>query len=632
MKILTLFASILLCSSAVYGQINYIWGGPGDPNGEFDGGLNDWTAIAVWPNEEALWFWDEDGAANQGAFFGEETPINSVSVANGAASYDSDYHDNGGNQDSIATGFIALAPQQTELLSPEFSTLGFDNVAITWTQSMRKFMDNLFSIHVTNDGGATFTIFPIDFNNNFPVNAESINGQQLSVDVSSVMGNQETVQFKFVYNANYYFWTIDDVGVIEIPAVDLQAIDIFYSFPAANIPAHMMNADTLEFAFDFWNDGMEDLADATATVEILDENNEVVMGYSQATGMVGAGDTIEFVFDDVLLPADIQSILGVGTYTLVYDVQPVDAEDPFPNDNGAAEAFTVTEDLYNPVQTIVEANAFNEGDYAAAIVFRTGALPDNLVYYTEDVILNGAISTVIIDNPTGDVALLEVNQIGEEIDSIFLSPEWGIDKDHEHLELIGYSEFSGQEIASFEDINAELLDAETSTLGVELKENTTYILSYKWNISIIGEQVFTSTSNEIDYFQPVNLLHITDEGWFTIAENIGEDFAWYMPIIIQTKVADVINTEITELDENTVSVYPNPAINFTTVDLEFKKATDAAIILRDARGSYISTTSVYGVTKQQVEINIADLPAGTYSFEVTTTNNERAVKSFVKVQ
>ena len=119
---------------------------------------------------------------------------------------------------------------------------------------------------------------------------------------------------------------------------------------------------------------------------------------------------------------------------------------------------------------------------------------------------------------------------------------------------------------------------------------------------------------------------------FTIAENIGEDFAWYMPIIIQTKVADVINTEITELDENTVSVYPNPAINFTTVDLEFKKATDAAIILRDARGSYISTTSVYGVTKQQVEINIADLPAGTYSFEVTTTNNERAVKSFVKVQ
>ena len=624
MRIFTLLFAIILCGS-MNAQLNVIWGGPGDPNGEFDGGLNDWTAIAVSPNEEALWFWDEDGAANQGAFFGMETPINSASVANGAASYDSDFHDNGGDPDSVFAGIIAAAPQQTELLSPEFSTLGFDNVAVTWTQSMRRFQTNAFAIHVTTDGGATFTEFPIDFNNNYPVNAGSINGQQLTVDVSSAMGNQESVQFKFVYNANYYFWTIDDVAVIETPAVDLQVIDIFYPFPAANIPDHMMNADTLDFAFDFWNGGIEDLADATATVEILDENDEVVMGYSQSTGMVAAGDTLEFVFDDVLLPADVQSSLGQGTYTIVYDVQPVDVVDPFPSDNGAAEAFAVTEDLYDLTQTIITANSFNGGLYAPGIVFRTGDLPGGMVYFLTTALFNGATNSGSISNSIGNVALYEVDQVGEEIDSVFTNPAWGADADHENLELVGFTFFNAQGIVNFTDILAELLDAETTDVGVILKENQTYILSYMWDITNEGETVFSSTSDLIDYFQPVNLVHIPDQGWFFVAEEL----AWYMPFCVQSLV---VNTEITELDENTVSVYPNPAINFTTVDLEFKEATDAAIILRDARGSYISTTSVYGVTNQQVEINIADLPAGTYSFEVTTTNNERTVKSFVKVQ
>ena len=625
MRIFTLLFAIILCGS-MNAQLNVIWGGPGDPNGEFDGGLNDWTAIAVSPNEEALWFWDEDGAANQGAFFGMETPINSASVANGAASYDSDFHDNGGDPDSVFAGIIAAAPQQTELLSPEFSTLGFDNVAVTWTQSMRRFQTNAFAIHVTTDGGATFTEFPIDFNNNYPVNAGSINGQQLTVDVSSAMGNQESVQFKFVYNANYYFWTIDDVAVIETPAVDLQVIDIFYPFPAANIPDHMMNADTLDFAFDFWNGGIEDLADATATVEILDENDEVVMGYSQSTGMVAAGDTLEFVFDDVLLPADVQSSLGQGTYTIVYDVQPVDVVDPFPSDNGAAETFAVTEDLYDLTQTIITANSFNGGIYAAGVVIRTGDLPDGMEYFTTTALFNGATNSGTIANSIGNVALFEVDQEGEEIDSIFTNLAWGINGDHENLELVGFTFFNAEGVENFADIPTDLLSTETEEVGVVLDNNQTYCLSYMWDITNEGETVFSSTSDLIDYFQPVNLVHIPDQGWFFVAEEL----AWYMPLIIEARLVD--NTEITELDENAVSVYPNPAINFTTVDLEFKEATDAAIILRDARGSYISTTSVFGVTKQQVEINVSDLPAGTYSFEVTTTNNERTVKSFVKVQ
>ena len=253
MRIFTILFAIILCGAA--NAQTYVWGGPGDANSEFDGGLNDWTTVAVSPNDFAVFYWDEDGNANQGAFATFNEPIGSASVGNGAAAFDSDFLDNGGDPDAIGTGGEAIAPQVAELISPEFSTSGFPAVSVTWTQNFRAFQDNFFAIQVTNDGGATWTEFPVDFNNTWPVNAGSPIDKVISIDVSSVMADQETVQFKFVYNANYYFWVIDDVAVIETPNVDLEALDIYYPFNAARIPSHMLNADSLQFAMDITNLG-----------------------------------------------------------------------------------------------------------------------------------------------------------------------------------------------------------------------------------------------------------------------------------------------------------------------------------------------------------------------------------------
>jgi hypothetical protein len=156
-------------------------------------------------------------------------------------------------------------------------------------------------------------------------------------------------------------------------------------------------------------------------------------------------------------------------------------------------------------------------------------------------------------------------------------------------------------------------------------------MAMQWDVSNNGGFVFTGSSNAIAYFQDVALVYIPDDasniGWYNVAETL----AWYMPTVITAR-SNPDNIAITDLDEDIVSVYPNPAINTTTVDLDFEVATDAAIILRDAIGGYITSKSVYGATSQQVEFDITDLPAGTYSFEITTAQNARTVKSFVKVQ
>ena len=65
---------LLLLGNTIFSQ-EVIWGGPGDPNGEFDGGLNDWTAISVSPNDQALWYWNDDGDTD-GAYESVNAPLN----------------------------------------------------------------------------------------------------------------------------------------------------------------------------------------------------------------------------------------------------------------------------------------------------------------------------------------------------------------------------------------------------------------------------------------------------------------------------------------------------------------------------------------------------------------------------
>ena len=625
MRIFTILMAVILCGS-LSAQV-VIWGGAGDPNGEFDGGLNDWTAVSVSPNDQALWFWNEDGIADDGAYAGTQ-PIASASAANGAASFDSDFLDNAGIQGNFGQG-LAAAPQRGELISPVFSTEGSPAVTLTWTQYMRQFLST-FSVEVTNDGGATWTSFPIDANNAVPVNSATATDNQVSVNVSSVMGDQAEVQFKFVYEANYYFWTIDDVAVIETPDIDLVATAMYYPFNSASTPSSMLNSDTLEFAVDARNNGGMDQSGTSATVQILDDAGTVAYEFTQVGGPCAVGDTVSIVFEDVVLPNDV--VLAEGAYSVAYTVASADGDDATPGDNGLAEAANITTDIFAVNDGLTGANSFNSGVYAATSVIRTGELPEGMEYYASFVTVTGADQNEdSIVNALGNIAVLKVlNQDGESLDPLSASAAYGVNGDHENLDPVGFGFFSAETQDNYTDNIVELLDADEEP-GIVFDNNSTYLMSLEWDISNNNGFVFTGSSSRIAYFQTASLVYIFDDasniGWYNVAETLS----WYFPTVIEARMTDPDNTEFTELDENVISVYPNPAFDRTTVELEFDQATDAAIILRDAMGGFITSQSVIGATNEQVQFDVSDLPAGTYSFQITTSENARTVKSFVKV-
>lgn len=88
----------------------------------------------------------------------------------------------------------------------------------------------------------------------------------------------------------------------------------------------------------------------------------------------------------------------------------------------------------------------------------------------------------------------------------------------------------------------------------------------------------------------------------------------------------VIEENIPSLS-NTISLYPNPAQNFITVDLSGIAGTQITVF--NIQGKLVKTIES-SMNLAQQKIDIADLPAGVYIMNINTPNGQ-AVKKFSKI-
>lgn len=622
------FFTLLLCVLFLYttNAQTIIWGGPGDANGEFEGGLNDWTVNAI-SDPDALWIWEADGAANQGAYFGARGPIVSASVGNGAITFDSDFYDNAGIVGNFGLG-IAPATQVGELISPTFSTVGYDKISLTWTQYTRNFNSN-YQIGITNDNGVTWTIIELIDNNNIPTNAESATDSKVLINLPESMGNQPEVRFKFIYNADYYFWVIDDVAVVEAPDVDLNMVNMYYPMNSFATPSSMQNADTLQFAAEIINNGKLDVTDGVATCTIL-QGATPIYNFSQDFTLA-SGDTIFLVFDDEVMPEDVD--FAEGLYSIVYEVSTPSGTDANENNNGLGENFEINTNNYAVNDGNTGGISYNSFDFAAATVVRTGDLPADMEYKAS--IITAAAAT----NPTGTMnnrsyttyVFKVLNSLDQSIEPIFESPNFGDAEDHPNLEYVGYAilDDTGTGVANYAPLSTELFNSDDDE-GIVFEPNSVYLVTVQWDFDGNADNgVFPGISNRIYWYQNSAAIFIPGSGWFV--PQTEDRVAWNIALTIDA-VPKFVNTEEKVLAENVVSVYPNPASDVTNVELTFETPTDAAILLRDAKGTYINSKSVTNATNEKVEFNVSDLPSGAYSFEVRTSNNEVSIKKFIVVK
>jgi len=216
-RILLLSIGLLLSASTTFAQDGeLVWGGPGNPNSEFDGGLNDWTTVGV-TDDDAIWVWEEDGRADNGAY-SNTTAINSPSAANGAMVFDSDFYDNAGVQGDFGLG-VAPAPATGELISPIMDLSGVGAVSLKFNEYHRNF-SSFNQVAYSMDGGVTWSD-PIQTNSDVPTNEATSTS---AVQIVSLFGATGTAEFrvKFIMDGNYYFWIVDDVQILTRARNDMQ--------------------------------------------------------------------------------------------------------------------------------------------------------------------------------------------------------------------------------------------------------------------------------------------------------------------------------------------------------------------------------------------------------------------------
>ncbi len=89
-----------------------------------------------------------------------------------------------------------------------------------------------------------------------------------------------------------------------------------------------------------------------------------------------------------------------------------------------------------------------------------------------------------------------------------------------------------------------------------------------------------------------------------------------------------MNTGVVESQDNTLSIYPNPAVNETFVTVD--NAGMNTVSVYDMQGRLISTMSVDAMAGEQVRLSTEMLNSGVYFVTVSNESAVRTAKLVVK--
>lgn len=685
-------AVMLFSTSQVQAQLNVLWGaGSGDAtqeaDGQFDGGLNNWTAVSLFDGNNttggnALWVYSADGSS-QGAYYNPATSVGltSPSAANGAALFDSDFMDNGGNAGQFGSG-VSPSPHSGALVSPTIDLTGTTQALVRFNSYYRRFTPTSVFVGVTTDGGATWTDF--DAIESVPaVNAAAANTTQY-VDISDALtgaASLANVQIRFLFDGDYYFWTVDDVSIVEKPPFNIalegprdgstlgDAFTTAYASSSYHTPLGQVDAQLFGFGARIINLGSANESGAYIVFNVDYEDNN---------GNVVTSDFRDSVVFDLLPGADtIITIPGTyepsvpGVYTATYEVV----------SSGTEEA----ELLYN--NTEVQTFVINEQDQQENYVSRVPVAADGGPASTRSLIAAEGPNETLTDFEYGSMFYIrnaEVNDTVRILDSVYYRPvntntnntpsmtgqvvtvilyEWvdvdgdgGIPTDHSAAigtELIIAAVGSDTLPAGIQDGDLRRLKLTDAGIPpapeVLLKDTSIYLLTVRnsnANGVFVGVRandnfnyslnVQTNANDGLDIWPAPTRIRFTDaqgnpsnpnapQGtWNNVG--YGADVVPSIMMKLNDAVAPVSTQEIRPTLTN-VKLFPNPTSNVVNVEYA-GEAEEVTYTVIDLNGRVLSSEIRTNVADDVYTYDVSALPAGMYLMNVTSEKGARTI-SFV---
>ena len=226
-----LFCLLLSLFSAVTIQAQLLWGvgsGTDEANAEFslpfvnsttsNYDINSWTALSISDSNGATVpgnaYWERSPSGTSQGAYGAIT-IMSPTQTNGAALFDSDFLDNGGNVGAFGTG-SSPAAQIADLVSPQIDLTNQSNKSITiqFYCAWRAFQVDNFLVSFSTDDGQNWMDFDINSVLPSPTNSSNEGWVNTTFD-NATEGITDLTQcrIRFRFDGNYYYAMIDDISL-----------------------------------------------------------------------------------------------------------------------------------------------------------------------------------------------------------------------------------------------------------------------------------------------------------------------------------------------------------------------------------------------------------------------------------
>ena len=602
-------------------QFNIIWGHGGTvgvADGEFDGGLNNWTTMGS--HTDAVFLWEADGVADMGAYSANVQPIASESVANGAAVFDSDFLDNAGIPGNFGNG-LAPSPHETNLVSPVIDCSSVSEVSIRFNQAFRNFTSRTV-IFASPDGGATWPD-TIEVSNNFPDEPVETNTAVSPDDVRMYRlpscGGSDNVVVRFYYGVesgatfNYYYWVIDDVQIVETPQYHNKLVKGFVAY-TPNVYTPLSQTEPWIYAIDVVNEGAEAATNLGVNLIITNESGTELYNQRDEVAQSNPGDYHEFFFHEPFAAPDTGAY--TGTYILSHD-----GTDQVTSDDSVSFDFVVTTSTFGKSlgisqQSIGVSNLEKFGNHYWAAAEDTAAYI-SFVAGNIDALIGAGITSATVylykwEDLDGSGTFTNDDGVNDNITEV----------------AFGVHSFSTND-ANWTWIDVELYDSDTG-LKALLEPNTNYLAVVEQNgaaanmnvgmnrfrgFNYNGTWVHSRTDPEHTHPNlPTVLYSSSDSRWYSIG--YGTHTIANVRLILGPKGA--VKTNEIDASKLDIKITPNPAQDKIRLVVENNSGeTDFEVKIYDLQGKLVHNETI---TNSLVSfgkiIDIDHLASGEYMISI----------------
>ncbi len=566
-------------------------------------------------NQNALWTWcanpsDDDMAPGCPPIWNDGTngqvPFASTSASTGFVTVDSDEFGQL-TKDHISQ----LTTSAINCSGKNVVYVKFENLLGAYTYAA----DDKAILKVSTDklNWTTFQIF-----SGLTTSVRWSNNPEIAIiDISSVAANKPTIYLQWEWTGNYdYMWNLDDVAVYgenPTPKHDLKLSSGFYPASSYATPASEIKTDTFGFFAFVSNNGLSDQKNVKLKAWITNSTGAILFADSNKINTLPAG------YQDSLI--DLSKLyapaLPIGLYNINYAVS-ADSTDARISDNIFVSVFEVTSSVFakedGPEQYYRPSGIENQSSWTVCNYYR---FSKSSVEQYRAISTSFAYTTTATDLEVKDliapIYLLRVNDdITDDLENLdgtsLLSS----------LEFIGTAEYDAPDsINTGGSIQfAKLVDTNGSD-GVELEKGGRYIIAIEYTGD--NRLAYHAFNDDNRYLFRSTLIFGVN-GFSSFGEDVNA--------VLRLQLALVSTTDNVALPSYAMEVFPNPATDFVTLNVNLDKSGPVTVTIADITGKVILSDDQNNTQQASFTYPLPKLAAGVYLARIAT-NEGTLTKRFV---